>query len=556
MADISTHRYGSGRAVPAGAPGDDRVPGLAWLIAAVFVAVELAVSDRYGFQQDELYFLVASHHLAFGYVDQPPLAVLLARTTDIFGVHPAAIRILPALAGGTITVIAARLAALFGAGRGGRALAALAIATAPVILGATHIGNTTPYDLLAWAVVLLCVATALLRDRPRWWLGAGAAAGLGLENEYLIVTLIGALVAGILLTSAHRRVLATPWPWLGGVIALVIWAPNLAWQFATAGRSSPWRPRCTGQNTSAANYIAGLPGQLVYAGILGIPLVIAGFIRLYRSPELRFLGIAATLVVVYVLAWVPGKVYYSDGMLPAVIAAGSVSAERWLARARRPRVRQGIVAAGAVLGIALIVPNALPVLPLAALHKVPPDKTVNDSVGWPQLAAVVAAQDAALTLAGQPPTSIYTIAYAKGRRAPRLRRPVSPAAGHFGAQLVLDVGTGQRLGHEGPGGRRARAAAPVLRELPPAGGLQPAGPGPERLEQHPDRRLHRPGSQLAVAMAPPKALRLACRLTFHAFPGQIGEMRRIRLEIRDNSGLVIRHLIDASSIKNCPRIPS
>ena len=149
MADISTHRYGSGRAVPAGAPGDDRVPGLAWLIAAVFVAVELAVSDRYGFQQDELYFLVASHHLAFGYVDQPPLAVLLARTTDIFGVHPAAIRILPALAGGTITVIAARLAALFGAGRGGRALAALAIATAPVILGATHIGNTTPYDLLA-----------------------------------------------------------------------------------------------------------------------------------------------------------------------------------------------------------------------------------------------------------------------------------------------------------------------------------------------------------------------------------------------------------------------
>jgi hypothetical protein len=47
----------------------DRVPGLAWLIAAVFVAVELAFSDRYGFLQDELYFLVAGHPLAFGYVD-------------------------------------------------------------------------------------------------------------------------------------------------------------------------------------------------------------------------------------------------------------------------------------------------------------------------------------------------------------------------------------------------------------------------------------------------------------------------------------------------------
>lgn len=39
---------------------------------------------------------MASHHLAFGYVDQPPLAVLLARTTDLFGVNPTAIRILPA----------------------------------------------------------------------------------------------------------------------------------------------------------------------------------------------------------------------------------------------------------------------------------------------------------------------------------------------------------------------------------------------------------------------------------------------------------------------------
>jgi hypothetical protein len=395
------------------APAPARLPKTVWLIAAIFVAVELAVSARYGFQQDELYFLVASHHLAFGYVDQPPLAVLLARTTDLFGTNPTAIRILPALAGGAIVVIAARFAALFGAGRGGRVLAALATASAPVLLGATHIGNTTPYDLLAWAVVLLCVATALLRDRPRWWLGAGAAAGVGLENEYLVTVLIGALIAGILLTSAHRRVLATPWPWLGGLIALAIWAPNLAWQFANGWPQLTMASALHQQNISAADYIGGLPAQLIYTGVLGVPLVIAGFIRLYRTPELRFLAVTATLVVVYVLAWVPGKVYYSDGLLPAVIGAGSVSAERWLARARRPRLRRGIVAAGAVLGIVLIIPSTLPVLPIAALHKVPPDKTVNDSVGWPQLAAEVAAQDKALTRAGQPPTSVYTIAYAE-----------------------------------------------------------------------------------------------------------------------------------------------
>src|SRR5215469_18776204 len=138
MNGISAHPAGAGQtaAAPRKLPDDnaapashgDRVPRAVWLIAAVFVVVELVFSARYGFQQDELYFLVASHHLAFGYVDQPPLAVLLARTTDIFGVHPAAIRILPALAGGVIVLIAARLAALFGAGRAGRIIAALATA--------------------------------------------------------------------------------------------------------------------------------------------------------------------------------------------------------------------------------------------------------------------------------------------------------------------------------------------------------------------------------------------------------------------------------------------
>jgi hypothetical protein len=42
------------------------VPALAWVIAAVFVAAELALSDRYGFLQDELYFIEAGRHLAFG----------------------------------------------------------------------------------------------------------------------------------------------------------------------------------------------------------------------------------------------------------------------------------------------------------------------------------------------------------------------------------------------------------------------------------------------------------------------------------------------------------
>jgi hypothetical protein len=291
-------------------------------------------------------------------------------------------------------------------------LAALSMACTPVLLGSVHIGNTSPYDLLAWAVVLLCVTTALLRDRPRRWLGAGAAAGIGLENEYLVVTLIAALVVGIAV-SAQRDVLRTRWPWLGGLIALVIWAPNLAWQAANGWPQLTMASALHQQNTSTADYIGGLPAQLVYAGLIGIPLVIAGFIRLWRTPELRFLGVAATLVLIYVLAWVPGKVYYTDGMLPVVLAAGSASAPRWIERARRRPVRWRIILGGVAAVTVLLAVTVLPVLPLADLHKLSQDHPVTDSAGWPQLTSEVAAQDAALAREGQQPTSIFTGAYAE-----------------------------------------------------------------------------------------------------------------------------------------------
>jgi len=395
--------------VRAPAARSDRVPVLVWVIAAVFVAVELALSGRYGFLQDELYFIVAGHHLAFGYVDQPPLAPLLTRVTDVLGVNPTAIRILPALAGGAVVVLAAGLAALFGAGRFGRVLAALATACAPVVYALAHLGITEPYDLLAWVEVLFCVSTALLRDRPRWWLGAGVAAGLGLEDNNLMVLLLIGVAVG-LLGSRHRAVLRTRWPWLGGALAALIWAPNVSWQATHGWPEVAMSSALHQSNTSVGDYIAGVPLQLLFAGLFGIPLFVTGLVTVWRRPELRFLAITATLLIVYVVLWVPGKEYYSEGTGPVLLAAGSAAAEGWIARARRPRLRQTLLVAAALLSMAVSLPDILPVVPAADLHAITDLDTVTtaDTFGWPQLTSAVAAQDAALKRAGQAPTSIFT----------------------------------------------------------------------------------------------------------------------------------------------------
>src|SRR5262244_1185306 len=144
-----THQLpATGHRAPASAARAGRMHwrGIAIIAVAAF-AVEMAVSARYGYVRDELYFLSAGHHLAFGFVDQPPLTPLLARLGEIVGQGTlAGLRVLPALALAALVVATATMSRMLGAGRTGQLLAALAAATCGEYLGAMHELTTTPPD--------------------------------------------------------------------------------------------------------------------------------------------------------------------------------------------------------------------------------------------------------------------------------------------------------------------------------------------------------------------------------------------------------------------------
>ena len=150
----------SGLALPAAAvmpvasPFDRRV---IWVGGIVF-AVLMALSARYGFDRDELYFLDGARHLQASYVDQPVLAPLLAWVSlKLFGVSLSGLRVWPALAAGATVVAGGLIAREFGGARRAQLLAAVGTATMPVLLGAAHVANTTAYALLAWAGLALVV---------------------------------------------------------------------------------------------------------------------------------------------------------------------------------------------------------------------------------------------------------------------------------------------------------------------------------------------------------------------------------------------------------------
>src|SRR5579884_550174 len=79
---------------------------LAWLFAACSVLLHLPGINQYGFFRDELYYIACGNHLAFGYIDQPPLIALVARLSSIFaGTSPAGFRVFPVLAGAALVLL-------------------------------------------------------------------------------------------------------------------------------------------------------------------------------------------------------------------------------------------------------------------------------------------------------------------------------------------------------------------------------------------------------------------------------------------------------------------
>ena len=382
-------------AAAAARPGRTPRLGIAIIAAAAF-GLEMAVSARYGYHRDELYFLAAGQHPAFGYVDQPSLTPLLARiTAAATGNTLAGLRVLPALALAALVILTAAMSRLLGAGRTGQLLAALAAATCAEYLGALHLLTTTAPDFVFWAVTLLLVMRLLASQDPRWWAAIGGCVGVASEAKWNIGFLAGALVIGFAATPS-RQLLASRWLLLGAIIAAALAAPDVVWQAAHGWPSfAVFRSL---QGSAGHNRALFWPAQVLYTGLALTPIWIAGLIWSLRNQEARrfrpvAIACAAAIVLQFVLG---GKAYYPGAAFTFLFAAGTVPLERWLAARKPPTSRispAALMSAAMLAAGAIALPIALPVLPARALHTVPLQKINYDlaeTIAWPRLVALVA----------------------------------------------------------------------------------------------------------------------------------------------------------------------
>ena len=194
--------------------------GVLILLSLAWLLFHVLTNGQYGFHRDELAFLDEGRHLAWGYVEYPPLAPLLARVAwQLAGASLIGLtrfrRALDEHRPGTCRADRGEL----GGGRWAQVIAALAVATAPIVLSNASMFSYESFDYLWWVLAVHLLVRLLRSENPRYWLSIGATIGLGMMTKYTIAFLVAGMAAGICLTPA-RRYLRGPWLWGGAGLGL------------------------------------------------------------------------------------------------------------------------------------------------------------------------------------------------------------------------------------------------------------------------------------------------------------------------------------------------
>lgn len=333
------------------------------LVSALSLALHLIAIRGFGLFRDELYYIACSDHLAWGFVDQPPLSLLLLKGIRfLFGDSPAALRFLPALGGAAFVFLTGLMARELG-GKKFAVFVASAAAFAPVgNLFQFHIYSMNFLDLLFWQACILIIIRLVRTGNPKLWVPFGIVAGMGLQNKVSLLLLVFGLGIGVVLTK-RRRDLKSRYFWFGIALAILIFLPYLVWNFTHGWPTLEWMHNAETQKNIKDAPLAFIVGQLLYNNPLSVFVWLPGLLYFFLHKEGKryclfgWLSLSLFLLIMVL----GGKDYYLAGIYPVLFAGGAVFIES----AFRPKMRRAL---GAGLVVLLIVstllfsPLTLPVL--------------------------------------------------------------------------------------------------------------------------------------------------------------------------------------------------
>lgn len=180
---------------------------------------------------DEAYYWVWSQHFDWGYYSKPPMvAWAISVATSLFGdgslvLKSVSILIYPLTA--TVIYLAAKelfdVKTAFYAG--------VLFFTTPAVSLSSLIISTDVFLLFFWAMTLYMFVLSLKHDKLIYWILAGLFGGLGLLSKYNMILFMVSVFLYLIFSAEHRKVWSNRYFYLSLFIALIVFLPNLLWNY-------------------------------------------------------------------------------------------------------------------------------------------------------------------------------------------------------------------------------------------------------------------------------------------------------------------------------------
>ncbi|MBV8530097.1 MAG: glycosyltransferase family 39 protein [Candidatus Eremiobacteraeota bacterium] len=411
-------------------------PG-AYALAIATVVAHLAFCHRFGYYRDELYFIDCAKHLAWGYVDQPPMAPFVTWLTSPLGYPVWGLRFFPGVLAGVTVLFGCAIARELRGGAFAQTLAALTMVLAPGLIGIAYGLSTELLSPAAWTVLIYLTIRLVKTEDARLYIPIALVVTLAMYAKYSIAACAVALAIGLLLTG-HAKVLRSRWLAIGIGVTVLLLLPNALWQIRHGvpmlevlhNDQLNRHALSNGMADESPNrwinalYMFGL--QFAYNNPLFAPVWIWGLVWLWGQMRYRFLTVAYLLLLGLLIITI-GRGYYIQGFYPALFAAGSVAIESAL-RSKAAGSRIAVIIAAFIAGLPMF-PLSLPVLALPAYmayeraiglsRPAPPDgksHLINpmfaDQLGWKTMTQTVAGAYWSLPSAQRKLTAVFADRYA------------------------------------------------------------------------------------------------------------------------------------------------
>jgi 4-amino-4-deoxy-L-arabinose transferase-like glycosyltransferase len=260
-----------------------------WLLA--LLPLRIAFAAVVPLLPEEAYHWNFARHLDWSYYDHPPMiGWAIAAGRLLCGDTPLGIRLVPLLFSVGTTALLARLTRRFH-GDAAAVWAVVLFTLAPVPTVVAEAGFPDSPLLFFWMLTMTWTWEAVDGNKPGLWLAAGAALGAAMLSKYTAVLLVPSVFFYLALSKRDRRWLATPWPYVAGLVALAVFTPVIYWNWKHEWASFLFQSKGRMQESRGFSLHRYLLAQALAPFSLTLPLAVVALRRLLRParPEEEFL---------------------------------------------------------------------------------------------------------------------------------------------------------------------------------------------------------------------------------------------------------------------------